>query len=109
MSPEVLPFERSSQGARAEPNQLDTAGQAILRLLNQAADTADQNSRQAIEAAEQLSQRLRATEEQIAQLEAEVEASRQKAERAEEWLLKIYKEIENRFVQQDSRRRAARS
>jgi hypothetical protein len=34
----------------------------------------------------------------------EVEASRQKAERAEEWLLKIYKEIP--FVQQDSRRRA---
>jgi hypothetical protein len=50
-----------------------------------------------------------AAEEQIAQLEADVETSRKKAERAEEWLLKIYKEIENRFVQQDSRRRAAGS
>jgi hypothetical protein len=108
MSPEVLPFGRSSQGARAEQTQLDRAGQTILQLLNKAADVADQNSRQAIETAERLSQRLRAAEDRIARLEAEAEAYRQEAERAEEWLHRVYTEIEDRFLKQDAPRRARR-
>ena len=43
--------------------QLDSAGQAILRLLHQAAGAAEANSRQALETARRLSSELRAGEE----------------------------------------------
>ena len=75
MSPEVIPFARSAQGA--PDNQLDRAGQTILDLLSKAADVAEQNSRHAIDTAQRLSHQLRAAEDRIAELEAEVEAYRQ--------------------------------
>ena len=101
MSPEVIPFARSAQGARDDNTQLDRAGQTILQLLNKAADVAEQNSRHAIDTAQRLSRQLRAAEDRIAELEAEVEAHRQQADRAEQWLHKIYTEIERRFLSQD--------
>ena len=108
MSPEVIPFGRSAQGARDDGTQLDKAGQTILQLLNKAADVAEQNSRHAIDTAQRLAHQLRAAEDRIAELEAEVEAYRQQAERAEQWLHKVYTEIEARFLSQDKndRRRA---
>jgi hypothetical protein len=106
MSPEVVPFARSAQGARDENNaQLDKAGQTILQLLNKAADVAEQNSRHAIDTAQRLSHQLRAAEDRIAELEAEVEEYRQQAERAEQWLHKVYTEIEGRFIRQGDNRR----
>ena len=108
MSPEVIPFERSAQEARENGAPLDKAGEAILQLLGRAADVADQNSRQAIETAQRLSNQLRAAEDRVAQLEAEMNAFRQKAERAEQWLHTVYTEIENRFLKQDAPRRARR-
>jgi len=99
MSPEIVQFSRSDQSGRPDNNtQLDKAGQAILELLNKAADVAEQNSRQAIDTAQQLAHQLRGAEDRIAELEAEVEAHRQQAERAEQWLHKIYIEIEDRFL-----------
>ena len=108
MSPEVIPFARSAQGAHGDNSQLDKAGQTILQLLNKAADVAEQNSRHAIDTAQRLSHQLRAAEDRIAELEAEVEAYRQQAERAEQWLYKVYTEIEDRFLDRDknARRRA---
>jgi TolA-binding protein len=104
MSPEVIPFARSAQGARDDNTQLDRAGQTILQLLNKAADVAEQNSRHAIDTAQRLSHQLRAAEGRIAELEAEVEAYRQQADRAEQWLHKVYTEIEDRFLRQESGR-----
>jgi hypothetical protein len=99
MSPEVIPFARSAQGGRDDNNaQLDKAGQTILQLLNKAADVAEQNSRHAIDTAQRLSHQLRAAEDRIVELEAEVEEYRQRAERAEQWLHKVYTEIEDRFL-----------
>ena len=105
MSPEVIPFARSAQGARDDNTQLDRAGQTILQLLNKAADVAEQNSRHAIDTAQRLSHQLRAAEDRIAELEAEVEAYRQQAERAEQWLHKVYTEIEDRFLDRDKNAR----
>ena len=99
MSSEIVQFSRSDQSGRPDNNTLlDKAGQAILELLNKAADVAEQNSRQAIDTAQQLAHQLRGAEDRIAELEAEVEAHRQQAERAEQWLHKIYIEIEDRFL-----------
>src|ERR1700752_3276871 len=104
MSPEVIPFVRSAQGERDDNTQLDKAGQTILQLLNKAADVAEQNSRHAIDTAQRLAHQLRSAEDRIAALEAEVEAYRQQAERAEQWLHKVYTEIEDRFLRQPDRR-----
>jgi hypothetical protein len=106
MSPEVIPFARSAQDERDDNSQLDKAGQTILQLLHKAADVAEQNSRHAIDTAQRLSHQLRAAEDRIAELEAEVEAYRQQAERAGQWLHKVYTEIEDRFLKQHARRSA---
>jgi cell fate (sporulation/competence/biofilm development) regulator YmcA (YheA/YmcA/DUF963 family) len=79
-------------------NQLDSAGQAILNLLHKAAGAAEANSRRALETAQKLSSQLRVAEDRIAELEAEVQHFREKAERAEDWLRKIYREIEERLI-----------
>ena len=47
--------------------------------------------------AQKLSHQLRASEDRIAELEAEVAAYRERAERAEQWLDRVYTEIEDRF------------
>jgi len=101
MSPEVAQFSRSSPDQRNDSSQLDTAGQTILQLLHRAADVAEQNSRQAIDTAQRLSHQLRAAQQHIAELEAEVEAYQQQADRAEQWLHKVYTEIEGRFLSND--------
>ena len=80
--------------------QLDKAGQSILRLLHKAAGVVEENSRQALDTAQKLSHQLRATEDRIAELEAEAEAYRDRAERAEQWLHKVYTEIDDLFLRQ---------
>jgi hypothetical protein len=79
-------------------DQLDRAGQTILKLLHKAAGVAEQNSRHALDMAQKLSHQLRAAEDRVAELEAEVELYRDKADRAEQWLHKVYTEIEERFI-----------
>jgi hypothetical protein len=93
---------RKNSGA----DQLDKAGQTILQLLHRAAGVADENSRHALETAQKLSHQLRAAEDRIAELEAEVTAHRDQAERAEQWLHRVYTEIEDRFLRQDDGRRS---
>ena len=44
-------------------------------------------------------------ERRIAELEAEVGIYQDKADRAEQWLHKVYTEIEDRFLRQDNGRR----
>jgi hypothetical protein len=81
-------------------DQLDKAGQSILRLLQKAAGVAEENSRHAIETAQKLSQQLLAAEDRIARLKAEVGAQCDRADRVEQWLHKVYVEIEERFLRQ---------
>jgi hypothetical protein len=69
-------------------------------LLNTAADKAEADAKQALEAAQKLSGQLNAAQGRIADLEAEVRLYREKAERAEVWLSRIVNEIENRLINQ---------
>jgi molecular chaperone GrpE (heat shock protein) len=82
----------------ADADQLDKAGQTILSLLHKAAGAAEENSRHALDTAQKLSHQLRTAEDRIAELEAEVELYRDKADRAEQWLHKVYTEIDERFI-----------
>jgi peptidoglycan hydrolase CwlO-like protein len=66
---------------------------------------AEQNSKQALEMAQALSQQLQDAEQQIAELQANVRCHEERADRAEQWLYKIYTEIGSRFIQQAIRAR----
>jgi hypothetical protein len=103
-SESVIPFT-PKDAASPETDQLDKAGQTILQLLHKAAGVADANSQHALEMAQKLSHQLRAAEDRIAELEAEVGMYQDKANRAEQWLHKVYTEIEDRFLRQEDGRR----
>ena len=92
-------------GSAPNTDQLDKAGQTILQLLHKAAGVAEENRRHVLDTAQKLSDRLRAAEDRVAELEAELTASRERADRAEQWLHRIYCEIEGRFLQQNDFRR----
>jgi hypothetical protein len=92
----VVPFAPTDKGN----DQLDKAGNSILNLLHKAAGVAEKNSQHALDIAQQLSHQLRAAEQRVADLEAEAERHRDRAERAEQWLHKVYSEIEERFLRQ---------
>jgi outer membrane PBP1 activator LpoA protein len=101
-SESVVPFASASRNAApAGVDQLDSAGQTILQLLNKAANVAEQNSKHAIDMAQKLAHELRAAQQRISELEAEVVAYQNQAERAEQWLHKVYTEIEDRFLRQE--------
>ncbi len=106
-SESVIPFAPAAKNAPPpeSADQLDKAGQTILRLLHKAAGVAEANSQQALEMAQKLSHQLRAAEDRITELEAEVEIYRDNADRAEQWLHKVYTEIEDRFLRQADGRR----
>ena len=104
-SDSVVPFAQKN-AAPNDADQLDRAGQTILQLLHKAAGVAEENSRHALDLAQKLSHQLRATEDRVAELEAEVQLYRDKADRAEQWLHKVYTEIEDQFLRQDQVRRS---
>ena len=59
--------------------------------------------------AQKLSHQLRAAEDRIAELEAQVDLYREKSDRAEQWLHKVYTEIEERFIRQAEEKRRVSS
>ena len=105
-SESVIPFA-SKNAAPDNADQLDRAGQTILQLLHKAAGVAEANSKHALDMAQKLSHQLRASEDRIAELEAEVGIYQDKADRAEQWLHKVYTEIEERFMRQPEEKRRA--
>ena len=81
---------------------LDRSGHAILALLEEAAQVARMNEDRATGMAQELSNQVQVAEDRASQLEAEVQHYRDRAFRAEKWLLQVYKEIEKKFFNQNS-------
>jgi hypothetical protein len=98
---DVIPFARATGGSAPNADQLDQAGHSILQLLHKAAGVAEENSRRALDTAQKLSDQLHDAEDRIAELEAEVMEHRNRAERAEQWLHRVYTEIQDRFLPQN--------
>jgi hypothetical protein len=78
--------------------QVEEVGQAVVAKIQRAADLSDENCDRAMALAHKLSMQLRAAEDRINQLEAEVELLRDRAVRAERWLQTIQKEIEEKLI-----------
>jgi len=101
----VVPFAPQVKNNSAKVDELDAAGRSILNLLSKAAGVAEENSRYALEQAQKLSQQLQAAEIRITELENDVRYYADRADRAEQWLHKIYGEIEDRFIRQPQEKR----
>jgi hypothetical protein len=85
-------------GPRSHGTLVEEAGQAIIAKLQKAAELSNENCDRAMKLAHKLSMELRAAEDRINQLEAEVELFRDRAVRAERWLQTIQKEIEEKLI-----------
>jgi hypothetical protein len=107
MSETIVPFAPPARHAVPDGGDpLDSAGQTILGLLHRAAGMAEENSQHALGVAHKLSLQLRAAEDRIKDLEADVRHYQDRADRAEKWLHQISLEIEQTFFAAAEGRRA---
>jgi hypothetical protein len=104
---EVIRFAPAPNNVPGDVDQLDKAGETILQLVHKAAGVAEQNSSRALSMTQKLSDQLRAAEDRIAELETQSVTYRERADRAEQWLHRVYTEIEDRFLRQGDGRRGA--
>ena len=72
-------------GPRSYTPLVDEAGEAIIAKLQKAADLSNENCDRAMKLAHKLSMQLRAAEDRINQLEAEVELFRHRAVLRRKW------------------------
>ena len=94
---QVLKFVPTERPRRYGP-VVEEAGEAIIAKIQKAAELSNENCDRAMKLAHKLSMQLRAAEERINQLEAEVELFRDREARAEGWLQTIQKEIEEKLI-----------
>jgi hypothetical protein len=100
----VIPLSSTD---KSNTDKLDAAGHSILRLIGKAAGITEEYTQDVIKAAENVADKLRAARDRITQLEDELAASNDRAERAEQWLHKVHTEIEERFLRQSTARQIA--
>ena len=79
------------------------SGRTIVALLQKAADMAKEDCARAMDLAHKLSFQLRASEERGREVEAEAAHFRDRAARAEAWLMRIHTEVEQTFFQKKER------
>jgi chromosome segregation ATPase len=98
----VIPFAPKRQRkvvSDRSADSLDTTGEALLGLLQQAAGRAEENNQRL----DDLKAQLYAAQDRIAQLEQDVRYYFARADHAEKWMLQISAEIERFFGADDSR------
>ena len=95
-----IPLSSTDKG---NTDQLDAAGHSILRLIGKAVGITEEYTQDVVKAAEKVAHELHAARDRIAELEEELLAHRDRADRAEQWLDKIYKEIDEKFVQRQTK------
>ena len=98
-APTIVPFAPAPKGQADTNIMADDSGRAIIALLQKAAEMAKGDCARAMDLAHKLSAQLRAVEERARELEAEAAHFRDRAARAEEWLLRIHNEVQDSFFQ----------
>ena len=77
---------------------IDQTGQALLALIDDAANLSKESIERAVTMAHRVSLELRAAEERISQLEGDIARLENRATRAEQWLEVIKNEIEVKLI-----------
>ena len=94
----TVPFDAKPKEVRADGDGVDRTGQAIVSLLQEAAETANINCEQTMDLAHKLSTQLREAELRIPELELEIRHYQDRAQRAEQWMERIYNDIKEKFL-----------
>jgi len=100
-APTIVPFAPAPRGHPDANIRADDSGRAIIALLQKAAETAKDDCARAMDLAHKLSAEVRVTEERARELEAEAAHFRERATRAEEWLLRVHNEVKDTFFQKE--------
>src|SRR5262245_22005389 len=98
LSERVVQLAPNEKPPRNTGDELDKAGEATIALLQQAANLSNERCDRAMNLGHQLSLKLRAAEDRIRQLQAERDEFQNRAARAEEWLSRIYREVEEKLI-----------
>ena len=106
-STSVIAFE-PKKGPPDATMVADDAGRGIVALLHKAADMAKEDCARAMDLAHKLSFQLRDAEERARELEAQATYFRERAVRAEDWLLRIHNEVEQTFFSERERQNGRR-
>ena len=93
-------FAPASKGHPDANIVADDSGRSIIALLQQATEKTEVECVRAMDLAHKVSSQLRAAEERARELETEAAHFRDRASRAEEWLLRIHNEVEHAFFQE---------
>src|SRR5215467_14557418 len=93
----IIPFAPTPKPQPDANVVADDSGRTIIALLQKAADMAKEDCARAMDLAHKLSFQLRAAEERVREAEAEAAHFRNRAERAEAWLVRIHNEVEQMF------------
>src|SRR5215212_6892854 len=92
----ILPFQ-TARGHEPDAVTLDRSGNAIIALLGKAAEGVQVNQERANATVQRLTNETKAAEDRVRQLEVEIQHCKDRALRAEGWLLQICKEVEAKF------------
>ena len=97
----VIPFAPPPREQRYSGDPVESSGQAIVAMLQEAVDVARENCDRAMDIAHKLSVQLRTAEDKIRQMESDLRHFQERATRAEQWLVRIHKEVEDKFFHQN--------
>ena len=105
----VVAFAPNPKKGRPDTTVLaDDTGDGIIALLHKAADMAKEDCARAMDLAHKLSFQLRDAEERARELEAQATHFRERAARAEDWLVRIHNEVEQTFFAEKERQNGRR-
>ena len=96
--PEEVRKFAPKQQPRSLGDPTDMAGQALVAMLQHAANISDDQCNEALTVVDKLYVELRSAEDRIRRLEAEIEFHRNRAARGESWLRRIQKEVEENLI-----------
>jgi hypothetical protein len=98
--PSAFPEQARKFAPEDQPREdpTDEAGRALIAMLEQAASLANENCKGPTEFASKIVRELRAAEDRIKELEAVVSHYHERAKRAEDWLQRIEREIEDKLI-----------
>src|SRR5262249_43817434 len=99
----IVPFAPTPKGQQDTGAAADDSGRTVGALLQKAADMANEDCKRAMDLAHKLSFQLRASEERVREAEAEAAHFRDRAARAEAWLVRIHNEVEQMFFPKKER------
>jgi hypothetical protein len=99
----IVPFAPTPKSQPDSNVVADDSGRTIVALLQKAADMAKEDCARAMDLAHKLSFQLRAAEERLREAEADAAHFRDRAARAEQWLMRIHNEVEQTFFQKKER------